>query len=175
MLRSLLAVALLILPSTALAAEGDWVQADNVGTSLVSHDFTSGKTVSIADQTSLSEFVGLHYFLSDTVRVGVMFQFSEVLQPEPTYSRFSKFAILPQVGWNFWSQGITSLFMAGVFTMAPRTAGTNAPSVGIQYLFGAGFEVAKGVKLTAAVEVPWDFSPDQVLGVTPLLGASFKL
>lgn len=165
------ALAVLLLPVTALAAEGDWVQADNLGMSMVSHDFTANKTVSVADQSTLSEFVGMHYYLSDTVRVGVMFQFSEVLQPEPAYSRFSKFAILPQVGWNFWGP----MFMAGIITAAPRTTGTNAPVVGVQYLIGAGFEVAHNVKLTGALEIPWDFSPNQVVGLTPLLGVSIKL
>lgn len=165
-----LGAALLALPASA-AEKGDVVAAGNLGMNMVSHDFTSGTTRTVADQAALSEFVGLHYFISDTVRIGAMLQFSEVLAPEPRYSRFSKFAILPQVGWNFWGP----FFMAGIFTLAPRTQGTNSPVVGVQYLIGAGFEVARGVRVNAALEVPWDFSPSQVVGLTPLVGMSFRL
>ncbi len=164
-------IAFTLLPSTALADKGDIVQSDNLGMSMVSWNLSKGKTTSVADQQALSEFVGAHYYVTDKVRVGMNLQFTEVLNPEPTYSRFSKFALLPQVGWNFWGP----MFVAGVFTFAPRTQGVSQVDLGLQAVVGAGFRLTDAVKLTVAVEVPWDFSPDEVVGITPLVGVSIKL
>lgn len=174
----LVAVAALMLFSTsALAAEkGDVVQADNLGMNMISWNLTKGTNTTVSDQQTLSEFTGLHYYITDRVRLGAMLQFSEVLNPTPKYDRFSKFAILPQVGWNFWGP----LYMAGIVTIAPRTQGGDNMVLGVQYLLGASVPVSKVVRLNAALEVPWDFynatgKNQQVVGLTPLVGVSFKL
>src|SRR5438046_7431454 len=111
----------------AAAAEGDdvprdkgqrFVQSDNLGMNLWSHDFTARKTTNVTDSAALSEFVGLHYFFVRDVRVGMNLQFTELLSdPPPGGSRFKTFALLPQVGWNFYEP----FFAAFIFTFAPRT------------------------------------------------------
>ena len=47
--------------------------------------------------------------------------------------------------------------------------------MGFQGVFGAGFKVVEGVNVNAAIEIPWNFYIHNTLGVTPLLGVSFKL
>ena len=171
-IASVLAAASLLFGSQAFAAEkGEAVAATNVGMNAVSWNLSQGTTKTVADQQALSEFVGAHYFVTDTVRVGMMMQFTEVLAPEPKYSRFSKFALLPQVGWHFWGP----MYAAAIFTYAPRTQGGANTVLGVQALIGAGFKLTEGVRLNVALEVPYDFHPEHVVGLTPLVGLSFKL
>jgi len=176
-ITSIVAVASLLFASQAFAAEkGDVVQADNLGMNMVQWNLTKGTHTTVSDQQALSEFTGLHYYISDTVRLGAMLQFTEVLNPTPSYDRFSKFAVLPQVGWNFWGP----FYAAGILTLAPRTNGGNNFVMGAQGLVGAAVPVCNRVKLNAALEVPWDFynatgKNQQTIGLTPLVGVSIKL
>lgn len=169
---SVLAV-LVALPSLAAGKQGDVVQTDTLGVNVVNHDFTTGATHTVSDATVLSEFVGLHYFVADGVRLGMNLQFSELLQPAPAQGRdrFTTFALLPQIGWDFYGP----FFSALVFTIAPRTGAASALDLGFQGVLGAGFPVSDRVKVNLAVEVPFNFHIHDTLGLTPLAGIGIRL
>jgi hypothetical protein len=96
----------------------------------------------------LSEFVGAHYYFVDRVRLGMNLQFSEQLAPAPGPkggSDFRTFALLPQIGWDFWG----TMFAALVVTVAPWTSGTGTFDFGLQALLGAGIPIADRVNLTS--------------------------
>ncbi len=148
------------------------VQTDTLGMNLATWNFTKGSATTIADAQVLSEFVGAHYYVGKDVRLGMNLQFSEQLAPQlQAGSPFRIFALLPQVGWNVGGP----FFVAGTLTLAPFTGGGWSWVLGVQAVGGAAWEIAKRVKLTAAIEVPYNFYPAQTLGLTPLLGASFRL
>jgi len=158
--------------AAAAAEKGEVVQADNLGMNVVTWNLSKGTHTTVGDAQVLSEFAGAHYYFRKDVRVGLMMQFSEQLNPPPKVgSRFRTFALLPQVGWNVRGP----LFVAGILTVAPRTAGGANLVLGVQGLVGVGVAVARRVKLTAALEVPYNFYRDQTIGLTPLLGASIRL
>jgi hypothetical protein len=166
----------LLAPTTARAAgkQGDVVQTDTLGMNLVNHAFDTDKTTTVGDAAVLSEFVGAHYFFVDRVRLGLNLQFSEQLEPAPAPkggSRFRTFALLPQIGWDFWGP----MFAALVVTVAPWTSGTSTFDFGFQAVLGAGIPIADGVKITGAIEVPVNFVVHRTIGLTPLLGMSFRL
>ncbi len=178
------AVLALALPDDARAQriQGTFVQSDTLGMNMVSYNFDTGKTTGVGDTAGLSEFVGLHYFVIDNLRVGLNFQFTEYLtNTSPGQSRFATFALLPQVGWHFWGP----LFMAVVFTIAPwtlggkpippSTTGSNNFDLGFQYVIGGAIPLAKGVNLTLAAEVPYNFLVYRTIGFTPLIGVSIRL
>ncbi|HZU81500.1 MAG TPA: hypothetical protein VE987_01215 [Polyangiaceae bacterium] len=166
-------------PDTARAAEappgpkrGDVVQTDTLGMNLASWNLDTHKTTTVANQAGLSEFVGAHYFFADRWRVGMNLQFTELLTTAtPGADRFATFALLPQVGWHFYDP----FFAAVVFTFAPRTAGGANLDMGLQGVLGAGLRLAEGVRLTAALEVPYNFYVHRTIGITPLVGLSIKL
>src|SRR5581483_5146001 len=151
--------------------QGTFVQSDTLGMNLVSYNFDTGKTTGVGDVAGLSEFVGLHYFVIDRLRVGLNFQFTEYLtDTSPGQSRFATFALLPQIGWHFWGP----LFIAAVFTIAPwtlggrpvppSTTGSNNFDLGFQFVFGGAIPLAKGVSLTLAGEVPYNFLVYRTIG-----------
>lgn len=152
--------------------QGEIVQSDTLGMNMVSWNLDTHKTTTVADQAGLSEFVGAHYFFADRWRIGMNFQFTELLTTPPKGTdRFATFALLPQIGWHFYGP----LFAAGVFTFAPRTRSSGNLDMGIQGVFGAGFKLARGVNLTTAVEVPYNFYLARTIGITPLAGLSIVL
>lgn len=157
----------------ASAAEpGDVVQTDNLGMSMVAWNLSKGTRKTVGDEQVLTEFVGAHAYAWRDVRLGMNLQFSEQLGPEPrTGGRLRTFALLPQVGWNVAGP----VFLAAVFTVAPHTSGARDLVLGVQAVGGVAFEVARGVKLAVALEVPYNFYPDQTMGLTPLAGAAFRL
>ena len=152
--------------------QGDLVQTDTLGMNLASWNLDTHKTTTVANQAGLSEFVGAHYFFADRWRAGMNLQFTELLTTAtPGADRFATFALLPQVGWHFYDP----FFAALVFTFAPRTAGGANLDMGFQGVLGAGIRLAQGVKLTAALEVPYNFYIHNTIGITPLVGLSVKL
>lgn len=171
--RTLAAIALGLVATTASAAEpGDVIQPDNLGMNMISWNLSKGTHSTVADAQVLSEFVGAHVYAWKDVRLGMQLQFSEQLAPDPkTGDRFRTFALLPQIGWNIHEP----FFVAAIFTYAPRSNGMASTILGVQALGGVAFPVAKGIKLTAALEVPYNFYPDQTIGLTPLVGATFTL
>jgi hypothetical protein len=165
-----------LLPAVALAVpeKGTIIQTDTLGMNIVSYDYNSATTKTIADRAELSEFVGVHYFFLDGLRVGLNLQFTERLEPAPANggSYFRTFAILPQIGWHFYDP----FFAALVMTIAPYIDGSsNVFTFGFQGVFGAGFSLTERVKLTAALEIPFNFVGLKTIGLTPLLGISIKL
>jgi hypothetical protein len=157
----------------ARGKQGDVVQTDTVGASLVTYDLDAKTTKTIADVTNLSEFVGLHAYVVDSVRVGMNFQFTERLRPAlpPGKSRFQRFALLPQVGWNFYDP----FFAALVFGVAPRTDGEQHVNLTIQGVLGIGVPLSSRVRLSVAGEVPWTYYDKHTLGFTALTGIAIRL
>jgi hypothetical protein len=174
-MRAVLLVACLFpVAASAVPEKGTIVQTDTLGLNLVSYDYNSATTKTIADRVEPSEFVGIHYFILDGLRVGLNLQFTERLTPAPANggSYFRTFAILPQVGWHFYDP----FFAALVMTIAPYIDGSSSPfTFGFQGVFGAGFGITERIKVTAALEVPWNFVGKMTIGLTPLLGISIKL
>ena len=173
-LVSALTLALAAAARPARAAEaGEVVQADNLGFPLYTYNFDTKTGTSIGQKVFVSEFMGAHYFVTDTVRVGMMIQFTEQFAGDlaPGADRFSTFALLPQVGWNFYDH----FSAAAIFTYAPRAAGKARYDLGVQALLGYAIPLRDGVAFAAALEVPVNFRLATTLGFTPLVGFSYRL
>ncbi len=168
---SILGVALL--SGTASAANpGDLLETNTVGMNAVTWNLSKGTNKTIADEQVLSEFVGLHVYTSKTVRFGVNFQFSEQIAPRPkTGDRFRTFGVAPQVCWNFYDP----FFVAGAVNILPRTGGQANLTLGFKAIVGLSVPIVDGVKATAQVTVPYAFYPEHTIGITPLVGVSFRL
>lgn len=170
-----LAVVLVLLspPARAAGKRGDIIQTDTIGSSLVSYDLDAKTTKTVADFVNLSEIVGLHAYVVDRVRVGINLQFSERLWPAlPSgRSRLQRFALLPQVGWNFADPFFTAL----VFGVAPRTDGRQHVNLSVQAVLGVGFPLSSRLRVSVAGEVPFTYFDKHVLGFTALTGISIRL
>ena len=159
-------------PAAAAAPKaGEIVQSDNLGMNLYSYDYNAKTTKTVSDRAELSEFLGIHYFFADGWRIGANVQFTERLTPAPPAGQgyFRTFAVLPQIGWHFYDP----FFAALVLTLAPFIDGQQTFVLGTQLVVGAGFTVASGVKISVALEVPWNFVGKTTIGLTPLAGVSF--
>lgn len=161
--------------SPAAAHEaGDVIQVDNIGVPLYTYNFdNSAKSFSVGDKLLLSEFIGAHYFVTSTIRVGMMFQWTEQYSGELAAGsdHFTTFALLPQVGWNFYDH----FSVAGIFTYAARAAGKDTYDLGIQALFGYTLPISKAAGFNAALEVPYNFRLARTIGATPLVGFTYTL
>ena len=157
----------------AVGKQGDVIQTDTLGASLLTYDLDAKTTKTVKDVFNLSEFVGLHAYVVDRVRVGMNLQFSERIHPEvpPGKSAFQRFAFLPQVGWNFYDPFFTAL----VFGVAPRTDGRQHVNLTLQGILGLSLPIAGRFRLTLAGEVPWTYYDKHTLGVTALTGISIRL
>jgi hypothetical protein len=157
--------------AAAAGKKGDFLQTDTLGVGLVTRDLTANTTRTVADVVNLSEYVGLHYYAIQRVRFGMNVQLTERLWPDPApASRVQRFALLPQVGWNFYDP-----FFAGlVFVFAPRSEGRANWSMGANVIGGASIPVSKVISISAALEVPWTYYPRQVIGLTALTGVAFR-
>ena len=157
----------------ALGKQGELLQTDTLGASLVSHDYKTKATKNIGNTFNLSEFVGLHYYVVDKVRLGMNLQFNERVfpHPPPHVSRFQRFALLPQVGWNFYGP----LFCALVAGVVPRVDGKQKLNLTLQGVFGVSIPLAGRVRMSIAGEVPWTYYDHNALGVTALTGISIRL
>jgi hypothetical protein len=170
---ALLLVGVLWAPAAhAVGKQGDVIQTDTIGTSLLSYDLDAKTTKTVKDFVNLSEFVGLHAYVVDRVRVGMNLQFSERLWPAlpPSKSRFQRFALLPQVGWNFYDPFFTAL----VFGVAPRTDGRQHVNLTLQAVLGVSLPLSSRVRVSVAGEVPWTYYDKHTLGVTALTGISIR-
>jgi hypothetical protein len=159
-------------PALGAGKKGDFLQTDTLGMSLVTRDMTTRTTRTVGDATNLSEFVGLHYYVAERVRLGMNLQLTERLVPDPPTSqgRIQRFAFLPQVGWNFYDPFFTAL----VLGIAPRSEGKAQLNLTVQAVFGVSVPVSRHVSLSAALEVPWGYYPHQTLGLTALAGVAFR-
>ncbi len=157
----------------ALGKQGDFLQTDTLGASVVSHDYKAKTTKNISQVFNLSEFVGLHYYVVDKVRLGMNLQFNERVFPHtpPHVSPFQRFGLLPQVGWNFYGP----MFGALVFGVIPRTDGKEKLNLTLQGVFGVSLPLYGRLRASFAGEVPWTYYDHNVLGVTALAGISIRL
>ena len=140
---------------------------------MVSRDFTTHTTKTVAEVTNLSEFVGLHYYFVDRWRFGMNVQLTEQLRPEPlaNESRFRTYALLPQLGCNFYDP----FYVALIYKVAPRNNGQWKLDMAVQGLLGVGFAVSRRVRVTFAAEAPFAFYIHKTLGLTLLTGISIRL
>lgn len=156
----------------AAGKQGDFIQTDTLGVNLLSHDLRTGRTRSVRDAVNLSEFVGIHGYIVDRVRLGANLQLSERLWPEPLPGeRIQRFAVLPQVGWNFYDP----FFAALVFGFAPRADGKEHLTLSLQAVLGVSVPLSKRVRWSLAGEVPWTFYDRELIGVTALSGIAIGL
>jgi hypothetical protein len=157
----------------AVGKQGDIVQTDTLGASLITHDFDTKVSRNISKTFNLSEFVGIHAYVVDRVRVGMNLQFTERVWPHlpPGASGLQRFGLLPQVGWNFYGP----LFSALVFGVVPRTDGKAHLNLTLQAVLGVSLPITEGVRWSLAGEVPWTYYDQDMLGVTALTGLSFRL
>lgn len=152
---------------------GDAVVVTNIGVPVYTHNFDTGKDTGVGDKLLISEFLGAHYFLTSKVRVGMMVQWTEQYTgPLAAGSdHFSTFALLPQIGWNFYEH----LSVSAIFTYAPRASGKDRLDLGVQALFGYGLPITKNATLNLLLEVPYNFQLARTIGVTPLAGLTLDL
>ena len=167
--------ALLAHSAVAQAApkRGEFLQTDTLSMTLLSRDFTSETTTSVAKAVNLSGLVGIHYYFVDRMRLGVSMQATARLWPEPDpgQSRMQRYAFYPQFGYNFYDP-----FFAGLlFAYAPRTRGKAIPDMSISPLLGVGFPISERVRWSFAVELPYAFYYHQTLGLVALPGVGIKL
>jgi hypothetical protein len=157
----------------AAAQRGDVVQVTNLGVPLYVHNFDTGKDTTIADRLSVAEFLGAHYFITDQIRVGMMVQLTEQFSGDVAKGadRWTTFALLPQVGWHFYKR----FFVAGVFTYAPRSGGKDQLDLGIQAVIGGSVPITEYASFGYALEVPYNFHVAKTIGITPLIGLSYRL
>ncbi|MES1177935.1 MAG: hypothetical protein ABUL62_26670 [Myxococcales bacterium] len=170
----LLALSLLCAARSAHATgeRGDFIQTDTLGVSLLTRDLDKDTTRTVKDVVNLSEFVGLHGYVVDRVRVGANLQLTERLWPEPAPgARIQRFALLPQIGWNFYDPFFTAL----VFGVAPRTDGKARLNLSLQGVLGVSLPLTSRVRLSIAGEVPYTFYDRHLIGVTALTGISIRL
>ncbi len=159
-------------PAAAREA-GDVIVVDNIGVPLYTHNFDTGKDVGIGDKLYISEFIGAHYFVTKTIRVGMMFQWTEQYTGALATGadHFTTFALLPQIGWNFYDH----FSAAAIFTYAARASGMATYDLGVQALLGYCLPVTKNASFNMLLEVPYNFRLARTIGITPLLGLTLDL
>lgn len=159
--------------ASAAPKQGDVLQTDTLSMLLVNRDYTTKRTTSVKDNINLSANVGLHYYFVDRVRIGMGVQFTERLWPKPPpgVSRFQRFALMPQLSWNFQDP----FYAALSFSYAPRTLGGANLEMAILGALGAAVSVTRSMKLGFAVQAPFVFQPRRALGLVAITGVSFSL
>jgi hypothetical protein len=163
-----------LLPSSARTDhQGEWIDTDMVGIDAYTHNFSEHTNTNIGSTQDLSDFVGLHYYVADHLRVGVTLQFTERLAPAPAggIGRFQTFALLPQIGWNF----SRSFYAALAGSLAPWTSGKDLFDAGFQGLIGASTAFTPSIRGNVALEIPVNFVQATTVGVTMLAGLSISL
>ena len=173
-MRLAIATCVFMLTAPALAdTRGEWIETDTLGMNVYTYNFDKHATTTVDDAQNLSEFVGLHYYFADHLRVGMNLQFTERIAPDPASgsSRFQTFALLPQIGWHFYNP----FFVALVATIAPWTSGRSLFDAGFQGLIGAGLPLTSCIRGNLAIEIPMNFVQATTIGTTILLGISARL
>ncbi|MEI9949923.1 MAG: hypothetical protein WDO74_13325 [Pseudomonadota bacterium] len=165
-------IALFAGSAQATGKRGEFIQTDTLGMSLVTRDLDHHTTRTVADVVNLSQFVGLHGYVIDRVRLGANLQLTERLWPEPAPgARIQRFAVLPQIGWNFYDPFFTAL----VFGFAPRTDGAAHLNLSLQAVLGVSLPISTRVRFSLAGEVPWTFYDRNLIGFTALTGIAIRL
>lgn len=85
--------------------------------------------------------------------------------------RFVTFALVPEVGWAF----VNHIAVGGIFTVAPISGGKHRLDLGVQPLCGYGLPISQNAAVNFAVELPHNCRVAHTLGVTPLIGMSFRI
>lgn len=166
--------ALELVTSSARAAgkQGELLWTSTLGMSLLTRDLDNHTTRSLRDVVNLSEFMGLHGYVIDRLRVGANLQITERLWPEPQPGRrIQRIAVLPQIGWNFYDPFFTAL----VFGVAPRTDGKDHLNLSVQAVLGVSIPISDHVRFSFAGEVPYTFYDRHLIGVTVLTGIGVRL
>jgi hypothetical protein len=173
---ALLAACSLVL--TAVRAEaapkrGEWLETNVLSSTVVNRDFDTRTTTTWRKQVNLAAAVGLHYYFADALRFGTSIQYTERIWPEPppSSSRFQRFAIMPQLAWNFWDP----CYVATLFNYAPRTRGKTLTDMSVSLMLGAGAPLSKRVRLGVSVEMPYAFYYHRALSLVALTGVSVLL
>jgi hypothetical protein len=169
-----IAAASTLFAGTAAAAgkRGEFILTTSLGMNLVTRDLDRHTTSSVRDVVNLSEYVGLHGYVADRWRLGLNLQLSERLWPEPPPGeRIQRFAIMPQVGWNFYDP----FFAAVAFGFAPRTDGKAHLNLSLQAVLGVSLPISKRVRASLAGQVPWTFYDRNLLSFTALAGIAIRL
>jgi hypothetical protein len=169
-------VATLASAGAAQAAEpGDMSFPFMLGTNVYTHRFgAEGYTATdttIANSFQLSEFPGAGAFVTPRLRLGLNLQFTEAITNPPAASRFTVFALLPQINYNFWGPLTASL----VPSLYARLAGVNEFGFAVQGVFSAALPLGRGFSGVLALEVPLYVVPYVSIGITPLIGFSYHL
>jgi hypothetical protein len=168
-------VAIVALSSRSARADhqGEWIDTDMVGMNAYTYNFDKHTDTNVGSTQDLSDFVGLHYYVVDHVRVGMSLEFTERLAPEPATGtgRFQTFALLPQIGWNF----SRSFYAALVATIAPWTSGKDLFDAGFQGLIGASTPFTSSIRGSVALQIPVTVVQATTIGATVLAGLSISL
>jgi len=173
---AVLAFGALVLASArahAAPKRGEWLETNVLSSNVASRDFDTRTTTTWRKQVNLAAAIGLHYYFADALRFGTSLQFTERVWPEPpsSSSRFQRFAIMPQLAWNFWDP----CYVATLFNYAPRTHGKALTDMSVSLLLGAGAPLSKRVRLGVSVEVPYAFYYHRALSLVALTGVSVLL
>ncbi len=153
--------------------QGDFVQTDSLGTNLFTRDLEEHRTTTIGDAFNLSEYMGIHYYVVDRVRLGMTFQWTQRITPEPPEgeSRFQRLAFLPQIGWNFCDP----FYVAVIYGVAPYTRGRSRLEMTIEGAFGMSLPLSERLRFSLAAVVPRAFYAGETIGLTAISGLSFRL
>ncbi|MGC4091170.1 MAG: hypothetical protein QM756_25500 [Polyangiaceae bacterium] len=167
--------ALCISPRAAKAApkQGDFLHTDTLSMALVGRDFTTETSSNVTDAVNLSGLIGIHYYFVDRVRLGVSMQATARLWPEPEggASRAQRFAISPQIGWNF----ADPFFVGALFTYAPRTRGKVIPDMSVSPVVGLSLPITDRLRWSVAIETPYAFYYHRTLTLVMLTGLGVRL
>jgi hypothetical protein len=169
----MVAIVALSSPSALADHEGEWIDTDMVGINAYTYDFDTHTNTNVGSTQELSDFVGLHYYVVDHVRLGMTLQFTERLAPAPASGtgRFQTFALLPQIGWNF----SRSFYAALAGSIAPWTSGKDLFDAGLQGSIGASTPFTSSIRGNVAIEIPVSFVQATTVGVALLAGLSISL
>jgi hypothetical protein len=172
----LLAVTSLLVSGAALADAGDFTGTFSVGTAIFQDKLqTSTQTAAfhaLPQYFSPSEFIGAGYAITDRWKVALNLQFTEALvEPTLPANQFTTFCLLPQVAYRFWWD--LSVALIGFFPL--RYDSVAEAGYGVQGLLGLSVPIAKDLNFTAALEVPFLIQPTTYVGLTPIVGLSYKL
>ncbi len=162
-----------VLPCRAYADAGDVSATFSVGASMFQDKLATGSVTTIAKSFSPSEFIGAGYSITDRWRVALNLQFTEAVDvpsPQPS-DRFTLFSLLPQVSYRFWWDFSAALI--GFFPL--RYDSVSQAGYGLQGLVGLALPITSDLKFTAALEVPFLIQPVAFVGLTPIVGLSYRL
>lgn len=172
---ALVACTLLFAGGRAAASpkRGEWLETNVLSSTVANHDFDARTTTTWREQVNLAGALGLHYYFADALRFGTSVQYTERIwpAPPPSSSRFQRFAIMPQLAWNFWDP----CYVATLFNYAPRTHGKALTDMSVSLMLGASAPLSKRVRLGVSLEAPYAFYYHRALSLVALTGVSVLL